>query len=645
MAITYVTCGYYQRTLYSLDRSIFCAVGVSYWSVDKALLFSLAIIQIIALWLVYGAVLQLGQGKVGIASLSVLAVGSAPLSVGLVHLYLIETLQVLAVAWFVLILSFAPTWDRAFLLGQLLAASAFALLTRATTPVYCFLIGLVILGYVFWSGRLWNWKQRKTLVVWAVGSALTLGTFFWYNQNLNYVIEHSKVSSSGPIAALWGADDTFLNTLLYWLSQIQYNFFLPVVLAISVVIVVCGTGIAAIKYKLVLTNKELRQFSICALVALLQIIVVLILFSLNSNRLPRFLLPLLPCFALLISWGVAQFNKSIVIGLSLAIYTGQLIVVHGQALALLNPNPFITGNLWPVTTNRVNADILEEIITRTCTVSSLPYPYRNILAIAPGQKGDWLAPDPAYYTTVKRFGLATPCVWGYSGNSFFGATLEKTWEDLQIQRVQFLVTTNPEIYPPHPNSINQSLTPENHLALLEKIKSSGLFVQEPPLQADPGIMIFRRIDYISLGRQLSEVGLQQQAIDTLKKAADLEPTNTEVWANLALVYSRNNQIEESEAAARQALALNPNHYWVNYHLARALYNYGQWAEVITLAQNALVNAPESEKAGILTLLGQAYTQTGDTAEACRYFLQANAAQANQEIITEMKNLDCPNISQ
>jgi tetratricopeptide (TPR) repeat protein len=141
---------------------------------------------------------------------------------------------------------------------------------------------------------------------------------------------------------------------------------------------------------------------------------------------------------------------------------------------------------------------------------------------------------------------------------------------------------------------------------------------------------------------LSDQGRHEQAIAMLRKATASEPANVEAWANLTLAYSRQGGLEEGIAAGLRGLGLNPDHYWLNLVSAQMYFERKQWSEVIALGQRALVGAPNpQERARTLALLGRSYDRLNKTNDACRMFVQANALQPAQEIVTEIKNLGCP----
>jgi len=124
---------------------IFVPVGYLLGSIDVGLLLSILITQVLTLVLMYHTIRELSPQNELVPLMGCLAMGSTSLFVALSHQYLAEPLQLLAVTWFVLIMSFAPKWSRAVTLSQLLAAIPVAMLAKASSPLYCVGPGLVAL--------------------------------------------------------------------------------------------------------------------------------------------------------------------------------------------------------------------------------------------------------------------------------------------------------------------------------------------------------------------------------------------------------------------------------------------------------------------------------------------------------------------
>ena len=200
----------------------FVPLGHFLGSIDVGLLLSILVTQILTLVLMYHCVRELsGQNEI-VALTGCLVMASGSLFVAMSHQYFAEPLQLLAVSWFVLIMSLAPRWNQTVILSQLMAATAVAMLAKVSSPLYCLGPGLVALWYGFRPGSSYfaksEWLQKRVVVTLAFGILLNLAGIAWYYTNAGYVIQHASNASSGPIAEIYGKKDIFLNTMIYWLG-------------------------------------------------------------------------------------------------------------------------------------------------------------------------------------------------------------------------------------------------------------------------------------------------------------------------------------------------------------------------------------------------------------------------------------------
>jgi len=250
--------------------------------------------QAVTLILMYRALWELsGRTSLAISAIGCLVVASAPLFVSFGTYYLVESMQTLSVAWFVLIVSLAPRWNRMLILGQLSAAAAFALLTKEIQPLFCLWPGLISLRYFFRTGEIerLDGAQRVTVILtFVLGVPLIAATLAWYYRNLEPVAHHLYAGSYGPgVRIFWGKEDTYLNTLAYWLSTTKSLFFLPGIWEFGLLLVASG-----VIYHCARFPRGMKHFTLCAAIATLQIATVLLVFSLSPTRQPRYLLPVLP---------------------------------------------------------------------------------------------------------------------------------------------------------------------------------------------------------------------------------------------------------------------------------------------------------------------------------------------------------------
>jgi tetratricopeptide (TPR) repeat protein len=147
--------------------------------------------------------------------------------------------------------------------------------------------------------------------------------------------------------------------------------------------------------------------------------------------------------------------------------------------------------------------------------------------------------------------------------------------------------------------------------------------------------------YCSLGRLLSDLGEHGEAIRYLQQASQLLPDDTEVWANLCLAASRAGQADDAIAACQEALALQPEHPYVNGMLAKLYERKSRWREAIPLAEAAARASPNKVARRFnLTLLARAHAALGEAANACTAYQQANEIQTSAEVTAALEELGC-----
>jgi hypothetical protein len=463
----------------------FVPLGYLLGSIDMGLLISIILTQAVTLLLMYRAFRELSDRNEPVVIAGCLACASAPLFVAMSHQYLTEPLQLFAVSWFVLIMSFAPKWNRAFTLSQLLAATPVAMLAKVSSPLYCAGPAVVALWYVFRPASLPRQSagNRTNLVmIFVAGLLLNIGVIRWYSRNITRVIQHVSVASSGPIAEIYGKNDTVLNTLVYWLEALRNNFFLP-----SIFVWIGVLCASAMTVHLIKTSVVRKHFTVCALVSLSQLIIVLIVFSFHTNRELKYLLPLLPYVGVVICWTLAQIRFPIVTGLAALFFLAQFASTYGQAFGLLTRAPTTPG--WLMVPNSVSSykesTALDAIIGKTCTDRE-SQPYLNLVGI----EKPWLNEHSANYLAAKHRVLYKPvhCRYGSFG---YETDPDKIWNHL-LSNVRYYITMDPDSNPVPSEDAHLQAINQNYLPTLKKVQSSIWFELEPALAEDPSIWIFRR---------------------------------------------------------------------------------------------------------------------------------------------------------
>jgi tetratricopeptide (TPR) repeat protein len=620
----------------------FVPLGFLIGSVDKGLLLSVWITQVLTIVVVYRTVLALTETDSAVAALGCLILASAPLFFNLGTYYMVESVQMLSAAWFVLIMVRAGSVDPATTIGRLLTATAFATMTKATAPLFCIWPGLAAVMMVIRhpsTPSTWRWRQASISLI--GGLCLLSMSAAWYYNNWAWVASHVRAASTGPVAAIWGKEDTFLHTLSFWLSEAGRSFFLVSFL---------GPALALLLVVSAWSRSRSVGFDRAILVVVLQIATVLGVFSFSANREPRYLLPLLPYVTILICWSVHRIGRPILTGLALTTFATQLAATYAIGFGLLSG--YHDAPIRPLVRDGQSARLLNSIVARTCR-DPRPTRYPNVIAIDPGFRGDWLAPEPANYVAARdqagRDG-EVHCQYQYLGGSFFGSSASEAWDALVAGGVEYVVTLDPGVYPAPMKVYNQALNTANFQILWANLTNSELFAREGPLPEDSGIVVFRRTtpderqqrtlifqrgdhpDRIAVGRALSDQGRHQQAVDELNRATASNPTNVEAWANLALAYERLGNMDQALDAGDRARRLSPNHYYVNLGLARVLYRQQKWNDAADRAGDAALHAPgEQERMSALAIAGLSAFAAGDSKRGCDFLRGVGGLQSGPEI--------------
>ena len=611
----------------------FVPVGLLAGSIDAGLLLSIVCMQALALLLICRALWELAGGGLDIPALGLVVMASAPLCIALSHYYLVEMMQTTAVAWFVFIMARAPSWRRLLIVAQLTLATTFAMLAKVSSPLFCFGPGLVALYYIARSGKADHGSGRPGGITLAVAIPVGLATIAWYHRNLAAVIWHVSTFSSGPLAELYGKSDRLLPSLEFWLSAVAENFFSSLTSLVAAAAVAVGIVAA-------LAKRDLSQgrLLVAAGVSAVQIAISLLVFSLSSNRDDRYLLPLLPYVVLVLCWSLAQVNRRLVTYAVMAVFALQWAHVHAQSLGLLPKAGSSPRWLNAAMSNAGNRTILDSLVERTCADTGSGF-YWN----AVGVQLLWLNPPGVSYAAAKRLAPRHKLACDYDAIAYYDPDANDAWDRLMARNIKYYIGLDAAAYEIPSLAVDRTLNQLNG-PILKRVEESGYFTREVGIPAHEGILVYRRvafIDHVTHGRALSDRGRHLEAIDELAKATVLEPTNVEAWANLALAYERDDNMEQAIAAATQARRLKPDHYYVNLGLARAYTRLGRWNDALARAEDAALNAPgTSEQVSALALAARSAFDSGNAPKGCRLLRRAATLHSSPELMGELSGHRC-----
>lgn len=467
---------------------LFVPAGVGLGSIDFALLLFVVLTQMATLLLVYRSVAWLSAGSVMAATGASLFVAASPLFVALSHRFHAEPLQTLAVAWCIWVMVRSATARVGGVWPQLVLAAVLAVLSKVSSPAYCFLpVGLALVTLArrrraeLHEGRV----TVREAAAWLLAVAAAGMAAAWYLRNLRAVLHHAAASASGPQAQAWGKRDTFLGSAAYWLDAARQCF------GITEAWLVLAAALGVLAWGLLGRRPRVdRWFALCATVAGAQVAGVLCAFSLSDNRETRYLEALLPLLAVVVGWVIAHLPGRAVAAAVLAVLAWQWAIVHAHAWGI---RPVRVDRFVPMrvlSRDPGQAARLDSLVARTCRGDGSPGPYDNVLA----SEEIWISPAIANYVAAKQAAprRAPGCRYSDVGGWFFGRDLEASWEDLLDRPMGYFIVWDPSTHPPRDRTYNRALDAENLPRLVRRVRNRGFFREEPPLDSERGLLIFRR---------------------------------------------------------------------------------------------------------------------------------------------------------
>jgi Dolichyl-phosphate-mannose-protein mannosyltransferase len=357
---------------------LFVPLGEVLGGDQRALLLSVVACQAVSLSFVYVAVQRLDG--VTAAVLATVLVAASPLFVALSHEYFAEPVQMLAVAWLLLILAGAAYSPPALTLAQLPGAIALGMLAKLSSPAYMapLVVGALALLVIRRKSLPQLRRRAGVIALGALSALLVLGALVWYRNNLQTALDHARHSSADT--GLYGVDSGFAREFPEWVERLADAAFIPFAW-----IVVGGLAIVA------LTAARTRRVRlgdprvVTSLACGATVLVVLVAFASQPNQDTRYLLPLVPLVAVPVALAVVGSRRRTLVALAGAVIALQFIVVtfqsFGHAPGALRASYALDA---PLQDTRL-ARALDNVVTQTCTdaavgrisVVGADYPWLN----------------------------------------------------------------------------------------------------------------------------------------------------------------------------------------------------------------------------------------------------------------------------
>jgi tetratricopeptide (TPR) repeat protein len=132
--------------------------------------------------------------------------------------------------------------------------------------------------------------------------------------------------------------------------------------------------------------------------------------------------------------------------------------------------------------------------------------------------------------------------------------------------------------------------------------------------------------HLALGAVFEEIGDVQGALDEIRRALALDPSNPRAMLRQAEIYTRLNQWGNADKTFQRVLKERPNNWVIHNEWGFALHSEGKFQEAIKAFRASSLAAPRS--ALPLSNLGVEYLQTGDFAAATESLKKSLALDPN-----------------
>jgi hypothetical protein len=454
----------------------FVPLGQAFGSIEFGLLLSVLAAQYGTLVLIYRIGRELGS--ISTSLFGVLFVAGAPLYVGMAHQYMVESLQVLAVTYIFWIAVAAPKLSRLRLLAHLLVASSLALLAKSSSPAYCIFPGLVA-GFRLIRAKCWvrdRSEARRSVAILIIGILTAAAAGGWYSRNFVVVVEFMKNAASSANALNYGHTGAFGAKLMYWLRALQASFFVPFVLIALGVLALAGIGLVGKRGAVA----GLRPYHLAVAASLAEVLLLMVMFSSQINEDNRYLLPLVPAFAIILMW-VLSLGGVAVPRAAACLMAVQFILIHSQALGLTNPNQNVSYWLLPLQRDRTALAEVREVIRLT---SGPGTEFRQNIV---GVEFPWLnAHSLSFYAAQGR--LSTGRRNYFSSLGYAETDADRAWTGMEQIQTLYFIAQEADRQPAVPDFVNQVSVP-----ILKRVIGYPAYVRVP-FPSHLGILLFRRTD-------------------------------------------------------------------------------------------------------------------------------------------------------
>ncbi len=435
------------------------------------------------LYIVYLVARQLRAGSVEALAAVVLCC-SSPILIAFTHEFMVEELQALVAAAMLLVAIKAPSQPILRTFALCICVTALGFLTKTTTELfllpftlYAILVVLMIRGC------------ERTKVGWLDGAIIIiagLASFAaaaWYRTNWPYLFQHFTDATSSDVALNYGSPVVLTNKLRFWITSLAASIS-PIATLAALLFLIAAAGIAIALFRI--AKKPFSDFctalidrgALFALASAGTVVATLLVYSLQINEDPRFLLPLLPVIAALLAWSLSVLKNRVISWLVLLAVLTNAAINHAFAFGL---NPLrVTPVSWLRTIQWGGEDkaILTNVVDSTCSQA-----IANRYTIIGVEYVELNANSASFYSAKQRRLHGYRCY--YTSLGYAEKDIDEAFRRLDRVGPDYFVTVVPEKQRT-PDFLNEVSRPA-----AERIARDPRFVLAPG--SGDYVLIYRRV--------------------------------------------------------------------------------------------------------------------------------------------------------
>ena len=303
---------------------------------------------------------------------ALIACGGSTYFVGLTHLYLTELLQcfttasVMFVAW----RAERRPLIRTVLLMLIAVSLSFAAKASSAPFVLPFL-AYTTLVVIATRGCARPPVAKSDALLFIAAAAIAAAIVAWYVINWEDTVAHFIEATIGKAALYYGSPVVLPTKLRYWISVLSAALSPITVLSAAVCIaIVLGIVVAVVRLWKVpvhdLINVAIENGTLFALVIAATILLTLLTFSLQINEDGRFVLPLIPMIAILLSWSLSVLRQKILTALFVCALAASTVFVNSSTFGMDILNLTKIPEYWQAQFDRNDASVLTTAVRTTC---------------------------------------------------------------------------------------------------------------------------------------------------------------------------------------------------------------------------------------------------------------------------------------